>query len=165
MPVLSIRILHHSRKADTPKGYLLFGDPPGIRTPDPLLKRHIIGEIRTFLVFLYSFIYLFCGNSEFLYSCILECIFSVCNKSATKSECNSADNRSSDQGCTKWLVPAAPARTLEPQAARPGRSPQAKTQTPRSWAHLPREPGAKHAKNILSLICYLLEVFRDHVVV
>ena len=34
-----------SKKADTPKGICFFGDPPGIRTPDPLLKRQLLCQL------------------------------------------------------------------------------------------------------------------------
>ena len=33
------------KKADTPKGICFFGDPPGIRTPDPLLKRQLLCQL------------------------------------------------------------------------------------------------------------------------
>ena len=34
-----------SKKKDTPGRVLLFGDPSGIRTPDPLLKRQLLCQL------------------------------------------------------------------------------------------------------------------------
>ncbi len=33
------------KKADTRMGICFFGDPPGIRTPDPLLKRQLLCQL------------------------------------------------------------------------------------------------------------------------
>ena len=34
-----------SKKANTQMGIGFFGDPPGIRTPDPLLKRQLLCQL------------------------------------------------------------------------------------------------------------------------